>query len=317
MSAALTGGHYDAALLQAIEGFACADSTTLYADTGQSVAMGRQNPFRSRSEWFMVVGAVGVLVVLLASIALRSSTSVTLPGADGSAAPTSSPDASLSETTVWVGDCDEATDPTYVCPTLPVDEPDPFEQAKARWLAGNPDPSDVRFLLLSVEEFADVLGDTLGSAELVPGDSVDSFLADNALSGTVSASWQQEWQGNFGILVEQIMILDSTSASLAVVDAWAANVRALGGSAVNSAHFNKAFPSGSLGDRSFTSTFINENAVGFFADRRCGATTIAAIDTAVLIVTVYEADDCQATQPEVSAGVVAALQARIRSLLSR
>lgn len=257
--------------------------------------------WRSLVEWGSVLAGLALVVLTL----------IALAGGDEGAPTTSS------GSTVLTGRCDTAVAPDDPCPTLPSIEEDSLDGARERFQNDVVEPDDVRFLLLAEDESADVLTGVLGTVEFVPGAPVEELLSEAKLLGTAAqrATWQQEWRGDDAALVEQIFVFDGSDQARAVLAAWRDASEAQGMKAITSPEFLALFPDGSIGDASFTTSFVDPAAVGFFEQRRCATQTMAAIGPALLVVTLFQGPDCQALRPAVPAGLVKVLEPRIRALL--
>lgn len=264
----------------------------------------KKSRWRSLREWLSVLAGLSVVLV----------TFTILTGGDDKNKPSQEDSAAAA---ALEGFCDTATTPEYVCPTLPSSAQDSLESAQERYQSEKPDPSDVQYLLLGESEWADVLADKLGKAELIPGAAIDELLAENKLLGSAvqSATWQQEWRTDSATLVEQIFVLQTAEQARGVLAGWRDRSLQNGLTKTNAAEFLALFPKGSIGDDSFSTAFTDPTATGFFAQRRCGSLTMAAVGPALVVVTLFQGSDCENLRPVIPAGLVKVLEPRIRALL--
>lgn len=269
---------------------------------------------------------VEILVVVTGVLVVAVTLTVLARSADGPAvAPESSVPPATSSVPVTVAEtsddgtlplCSDVPGPEGTCTTVPVIEEDSLAGATERYTAGSLVPSDVQYVLLSPQDWDTVLGPSLGQAELTPGAPVDGLLAASGLLGSAElrASWQQEWSILDGALVEQIFVFASADQSQTVLSGWRTRLLESGLSEFDTAEFRAVFPPGTIGDESFSTTFSDPSATGFFASRRCASQTMAAIGPVLLVVTLFRSE-CQDLRPAVPAGLIRTLTPRIRALV--
>jgi hypothetical protein len=265
-----------------------------------------------------------MLAVVLGLVILVISGAWVVTSRDSGAPPVlSDPAASLpsgpSSSTPDPGPCDDDPTDTGNCDAPPAIETDSLAGAAERLTKGTPDDQDVKYLLIGEPDWEALFASSLGAASRVPGGELvpaDGSLIASALAGvTPRFLYQEEWRPDRGgLLVQELVLLEDAAAATAFLGRFTARAKESGLTALSLPAFDAEFSS-RLGPGALTTASVNENAVGFFADRRCSVRTAVSAGPVVLVVTFFESGDCSTARVFPSAAAAAALRARVLSLL--
>lgn len=213
--------------------------------------------------------------------------------------------------------CDDAPSPDTECGEPDVKDLESLDGAVERFLAGDPRDSDARFLLMGDKDWEALFASDLGPAVLVPGgEFVPSGVLASALGGRVPRyAFQEEWRVQAGgILVQQLVLLDSSEDASAVLADFRSAVRAAKLSEVNDPALERNFRA-RIGEEAFSVAFVDAAAVGFFADRRCAVQTVSVAGPVLLVVTFFEGAGCEAARAYPALVVSSAVRTRIAEVL--
>jgi hypothetical protein len=189
------------------------------------------------------------------------------------------------------GPCDDAPADDGDCRSqIPLLEELSYEGAVARFLAGSPWPEDVQFLLLGDADWEVLFGGVLDDAYRVPGAVIPAGGLPPGIADDGIFAFQEEWRGEGFALVQQALVFATEGAAQAALGAWASASVDAGLPEVDLAEVGLG--AGELGPGAFTTAFVDPQAVGFFADRRCAVRTGVVAREVVLIVTFFEGDGC-------------------------
>ncbi len=281
------------------------------SESGASSSVSARLRRRGRREGLFVLVGVGCLVGFVLLVVFRPSAGevVPLPPADGGELPV---------VTVAPSPCDDAPADDGACrQEVPFPELLTEEAAAARLLAGSPLPEDVRFLLLSERDWGILFDDFLGAADLVPG---GVFVPSGRMAAALEVApagflWQQEWRGEGFVLVEQALFFTSDRDAAGFLAAWSEVSTQAGVSPFALGELVSEFADGRLGPGAVATAYVDEAAVGFFADRRCGADVVVAAGNVVFVVTFFEGAGCASSRLAPAPMVAKALRDRLLVLV--
>lgn len=249
------------------------------------------------------------LALIVAAFAWVFTSARSDPGPEFSAPPTSAAPAPAS--------CDDAPSDDTECAAPETEALETLEGAVERFLSGEPRDSDARFLLLSEKDWDSLFGSDLGPAVLSPGGEFEpsGVLADALGERSTRFMFQEEWRvQEGGILVQQLVLLDSPDDATEVLAGFRAAATAAGLSQVDESVLDREFRS-RLGEGSFSVAFVDPTAVGFFADRRCAVQTVSTAGPVLLVMTFFEGAGCEAARAYPALVASSAIRSRISEVL--